>query len=138
MGTRSMIRTWSTRAAATIAATALLAACTSGNGDLDPPAGVDEPGGDVVDEEPETDPFEDFDHAEARKAAEALLGIAEGDFEESPERRVVRRGDEEFAVTMDLRPGRQNVELDDDGSGTYVITRVTVETPDGKDPIVVE
>jgi hypothetical protein len=32
-----------------------------------------------------------------------------------------------------------NLELDDDGSGTYVVTRIMVETPEGGDDnIVVE
>lgn len=134
-------RPWSDRgrrSVALIAATVVLAACGSGDLSEDPPPDVDEPRSEAPDETPVTDPFEDFDREEARQDAEALLGLAEGDFDESPERRVVRRGDEEFAVTMDLRPGRQNVELDDDGTGTYVVTRVTVETPDGEDPIVVE
>jgi hypothetical protein len=57
----------------------------------------------------------------------------EDDIEETPDRRIVRRGDEEFIVTMDLRPGRQNLELDDDGTGTHVVTRIVGETPEGGD-----
>jgi len=79
----------------------------------------------------------DFDQDAARDNARALLGLPEHSFEEAPMRRIVRRGDEHFVVTMDLRPGRQNVELDDDGSGTYVVTKVVIETMDG-DNIVVE
>jgi hypothetical protein len=81
----------------------------------------------------EQDGAEDFDRETARAEAEALLGTPEDDIEETPDRRIVRRGDEEFIVTMDLRPGRQNLELDDDGTGTHVVTRIVVETPEGGD-----
>lgn len=66
------------------------------------------------------------------------MGLPEEAIEEDAETRVVRRGDETLPGTMDLRPGRRNVELDDDGTGTFVVTRVTVEVPDGEDPLVVE
>lgn len=85
-----------------------------------------------------TDGLEDFDRDRARERAEALLGLPEDEVEESRDTRIVRRGDEEFAVTMDLQPGRRNVELDEDDEGTYVVTRVEVEVPDGEDPLVVE
>jgi hypothetical protein len=81
--------------------------------------------------------FEDFDRDTARAEAEALLGTPEHDVAEGPLVRIVRRGDEEYIVTMDLRPGRMNLELDDDGTGTYVVTRIVVEDPDD-DPLVVE
>jgi hypothetical protein len=81
----------------------------------------------------ERDGADDFDRDAASAEAEALLGTPEDELEESPDRRIVRRGDEEFIVTMDLRPGRQNLELDDDGAGTYVVTRIVVETPEGGD-----
>jgi hypothetical protein len=74
-----------------------------------------------------------FDRDAARAEAEALLGTRESEVEETADRRIVRRGDEQFIVTMDLRPGRQNLELDEDDSGTYVVTRVVVETPEGGD-----
>jgi hypothetical protein len=83
-------------------------------------------------------PFVDFDREASRAEAEAYLGLAEDEFEQSSKVRVVRRGDESYAVTMDLRPGRLNLELDDDGSGTKVVTRVFVEVPDGDDDLVVE
>lgn len=82
------------------------------------------------------DPFADFDRDEARERAEGYLGVAEDDIEEGEMVRIIRRGDEDYMVTMDLRPGRMNLELDDDGSGTYVVTRITVETPDGDDLVV--
>ena len=82
------------------------------------------------------DPFGDFDREEARERAESYLGVAEDDIEEDQMVRVVRRGDEDFMVTMDLRPGRMNLELDDDG-GAYVVTRIVVETPEGGDDNIV-
>ena len=84
------------------------------------------------------DPFADFDRDGSRELAESYLDVPEDEIAESGMVRVVRRGDEDFMVTMDLRPGRLNLELDDDGSGTYVVTRVKVETPDGQDPLIVE
>lgn len=93
-------------------------------GDAEPP----------VDEEIEVE----FDEAAATARAEELLGTAEEDLPtDDPDVRVMRRGDEDMMGTMDLRPGRANLTLDDDGSGTFVVTRIEVETPDGE-PIVVE
>ena len=83
------------------------------------------------------DPFGDFDREEARERAESYLGVSEENIEEEPMVRVVRRGDEDYMVTMDLRPGRMNLELDDDGSGTYVVTRIMVETPEGGDDNII-
>jgi hypothetical protein len=83
-----------------------------------------------------SDAYPDFDRERARAEAKALLGRAESELQPGPNLRIVRRGDELFPVTMDLRPGRLNVELDDDGSGQYVVTRVVVEVPEGS--IVVE
>lgn len=80
------------------------------------------------------DPGEDPDGAEA--SARELLGLSEDELEEDADTRVVRRGDEDLPGTMDLRPGRRNVELDDDGSGTYVVTRVVIES--SEDELVVE
>jgi hypothetical protein len=85
------------------------------------------------DDAAEQDGADSFDRDAASAEAEALLGTPEDELEETPDRRIVRRGDEEFIVTMDLRPGRQNLELDDDGAGTYVVTRIVVETPEGGD-----
>ncbi len=82
------------------------------------------------------DPFEDFDRDEAESQAQSHLGLAEDEIEESSMVRIVRRGDEDYPVTMDLRPGRLNLELDDEGDG-YVVTRVVVETPDD-DELVIE
>jgi hypothetical protein len=134
-----------------LTAASLTALLLLGCGGLDQPGGSPEPteeGTSQEDadeaqapeapEEPEAgdDPFADFDRDEARQQAESHLGLAEDDIEESSMVRVVRRGDEDYMVTMDLRPGRLNLELDDDGSGTYVVTRVVVETPDGEDLVI--
>lgn len=81
---------------------------------------------------PPDDLEEDFDRQAARANAQALIGLPEDAIEESTMRRIVRRGDEHFAVTMDLRPGRQNLELDNDSSGTYIVTKVIIETMDGE------
>jgi hypothetical protein len=104
----------------------LLTACGTTEGPDPDPAGQ-------PDDAAEQDGTEDFDRDAAKAEAEALLGTPEDELEEAPDRRIVRRGDEEFIVTMDLRPGRQNLELDDDSTGTYVVTRIVVETPEGGD-----
>lgn len=87
---------------------------------------------------PPTEPDDAFDREAAEARAREFLGLPESEVEEGPMQRIVRRGEEEFRVTMDLQPGRMNLELDDDGTGTYVVTRVTVETPEDEDPLVVE
>lgn len=119
-----------------LAAAVLVAACDGGDSGSEPappdspttssPAAPGEPGSTA------------FDAEAARAEAEALLGTPEGEIEESPDLRIARRGEENFALTQDLVPGRMNVELDDDGTGTYVVTRVVVETPADQEPIVVE
>jgi hypothetical protein len=60
-----------------------------------------------------------------REEAQALLGVAEADLGDRA--RVGRRGDEQMMLTEDYRVGRFTVELDDDGTGTFVVTTVTVE-----------
>ena len=69
--------------------------------------------------------------------AESLLGRSEDAVEESATVRIMRRGDEQLLGTMDLRPGRLNLELDE-VDGEYRVTRVVVEVPDGEDELVVE
>lgn len=107
-------------------------ACTDGS-DTDQPASpsVEEPvSDDVLDD--------NYEREEAEARARAVLGRSEEEVETSTAARLVRRGEEHFVVTMDLRPGRLNIELDEDADGTYVVTRVVVETPDGEDPLVIE
>lgn len=106
-----------------------------GGGEMDP---GDTPGnGDDADNGDDAGFGDDFDRDDALEQAETLLGTPEQDVEEDAETRIVRRGDEDFPGTMDLRPGRQNVELDE-VDGSVVVTRVSVEVPDGEDPIDVQ
>lgn len=115
---------------APLAACLLLTACGA-----DDSAGAGEPEPAPTDEVNED---ADFDRDQQEADARALLGLPEDEVEEDTDTRIVRRGDEQFPVTMDLRPGRQNVELEDDGSGTFVVTRVIVEAPGDQESIVVE
>lgn len=122
-------------AIAGVALALLLAGC-----DAAPEAEAPPPEPPAEDPEPPADgtPVDaEFDREAARADAEALLGLSEDEVEETPMRRIVRRGEEDYPVTMDLRPGRQNLELDDEGNGVYVVTRVLVEAPAG-DHVVVE
>jgi hypothetical protein len=111
----------------------IVAACTRTDtpDGIDPADGsVESPDGDPRPDEPASDPFASFDADRARAAASDLLGVSEAELEPSRDLRIARRGDERFPMTMDLRPGRMNVELDE-REGTFVVTRVSVETPDG-------
>ncbi len=83
-------------------------------------------------------PSEPFDRDEARERARALLGLPESQVPESGTVRIARRGDERRALTMELRPGRCNVELDDDGANRFRVTRVSVEVPPGEEALVVD
>lgn len=76
------------------------------------------------------------DIAAAIRRAASLLGSYETDLADDV--RIARRGDEEFALTMDLVPGRLNVELDEDGGGQYVVTAVSVETEEGSEIVTAE
>lgn len=76
------------------------------------------------------------DIAAAIRRAASLLGAYETDVPDDA--RIARRGDEELALTMDLVPGRLNVELDEDVGGDYVVTGVAVETADGSQVVTVE
>jgi hypothetical protein len=70
------------------------------------------------------------------EGAAGILGTPEAGLD--PAWRVGRRGDETFALTEDFVVGRFTVELDDDGSGAYVITAVTVEVPGGAETVTEE
>lgn len=106
----------------TIAAAFALATLATGCGlgvPADGAAGPDEPvAGD-------TRPSDE----QLRADAQALLGTAEGELGDRA--RVGRRGDEQMVLTEDYVVGRFTVELDDDGSGTYRVTVVTVEMEAG-------
>jgi hypothetical protein len=127
------------RPLALLAAAALalggLAAC--GDDDVETSTGAD----DAVTEpdQPTSDPddpgsdfgedFSDEDAEAARERARELLGTPEADLPDDV--RIRRRGEEQFMLTEDYVLGRITVELDDDGSGTFVVTSVVVELPDG-------
>lgn len=125
-------------AAVTTAAALLLAGCAD---DAAAPAQDDpdeqpEPPDEPDDDPPTDDPgLGEVDEEQAVEEAEQLLGTPEDQIEQDERTRIMRRGDEQLAGTMDLRPGRRNLELDDDGTGTYVVTRVVIEM-DGDDLVV--
>lgn len=121
-----MRRTMLLLTAATAALTLALAACGDGNADR-----ADEPTAPSPPEE-----AGGFDEEASLERARSYLGVAEADVEESVMVRVLRRGDASFPGTLDLRPGRFNLELDEDDDGVYRVTRVLVETEDGE--VVVE
>jgi hypothetical protein len=77
-----------------------------------------------------------FDTAAAARRAASLLGTAEADL--PADVRIARRGDDEYALTADLVPGRLTVELDDDGSGTFIVVEVLVELEDGSQAVSVD
>ncbi len=61
------------------------------------------------------------------ESAASILGTPETGVD--PSWRVGRRGEESFALTEDFVVGRFTVELDDDGTGVFLISSVTVELP---------
>jgi hypothetical protein len=61
--------------------------------------------------------------------AASYLGTPEAGVD--PAWRIGRRGDETYALTEDFVVGRFTVELDDDGTGAFEVTAVTVELPGG-------
>ena len=64
-----------------------------------------------------------------RKTARDLLGLPENEVPDDV--RIGRRGDEQFALTEDYRPGRMTVELDENDKGVLRVTVVTVELVEG-------
>lgn len=85
---------------------------------------------------PPGDPGDGVDVEAEREEARGLLGVAEPDLAETV--RVARRGADTFPLTEDYVIGRDTVELDDDGSGVFVVTSVTVELPEGPETFVAE
>lgn len=111
--------------AAVLAVAALATGCGSGvsaggaaGGTVDVGVPV---GGDAVGTRPSDDTL--------REEAQRLLGTREHELADDV--RIGRRGDEQMMLTEDHVVGRFTVELDDDGSGTYTVTSVTVELADG-------
>lgn len=75
----------------------------------------------------------------ARRDAESLLGEPEEDVLELwGDVRVGRRGAEEMALTFDLQPGRKTIATEDDGTGTYRVVEVVLETEDGSETFTAE
>lgn len=110
----------------------VLTAC--GNADSAPAPPPEPADPQVPDEAQGFDP--DLSPAQAR----SFLGVSEAEVEaaiaDTVMVRIMRRGDEQFAGTMDLRPGRLNLELDPDEDGTYRVSRVVIETEDGSDLVI--
>ena len=114
----------------------VLAVLLVGCGEIDDGEPGAEPAPDAPEAPEEPEEADGFDRERSRELAEGYLGVAEEDVEETVMVRILRRGDEQFAGTMDLRPGRFNLELDPDDEGVYRVTRVVVETEDGEDLVV--
>jgi hypothetical protein len=72
----------------------------------------------------------------ARQRAQEQLGRPEGELE--ADIRIGRRGEEQMMLTEDYQLGRITVELDDDGSGAFVVTQATVELPDGPETFTLD
>jgi hypothetical protein len=72
-----------------------------------------------------------IDEAAVLAEAETLLGETEDDALAQEDVRLGRRGEEEFALTFDLQPGRRTIATEDDGTGTFRVVEVTVELTDG-------
>ncbi|MBW3659028.1 MAG: hypothetical protein KY457_10355 [Actinobacteria bacterium] len=82
---------------------------------------VDDQGGDGAGTRPSDDTL--------RETAQSLLGTAEAELPEDV--RIGRRGGEQMMLTEDYVVGRFTAELDDDGTGTFRVTSVTVELERG-------
>lgn len=132
---------------AAIAAAAMMFGCAAEDGDgNDDNGAVDdgqsENGESDGDGASASDPGEDvlgdgFDRDEAEQRAEELIGTPEDDVAENDATRIVARGDESFASTDDLVPGRANVTLDE-VDGEWIVTHVMIETDGDAPPIEVD
>jgi len=102
---------------------------------VDPDGAVSSPadGGSV---DAPDDGGDEYPSEAARERARQQLGKAEGELE--PDIRIGRRGDEQMMLTEDYVLGRITVELDDDGTGTFVVTQATVELPDGPETFTLD
>ncbi len=67
--------------------------------------------------------------------ARDLLGLSHEAVESRPGVRIGRLGDEHLALTEDYVIGRMTVGLDDDGTGSLIVTDVTIELPAGPQTI---
>lgn len=141
-----------TRIALLVAACALaLTACgtpdeavSSPDAGADPAAGacaMDDP--DCVDTPQDTDgePVEIGEEGteQLREDAQFYMGVQEEELPDIDTVRIGRRGDEHMMLTEDYRVGRMTVDLDDvQGDGTFVVTEVTVELPEGPETFALE
>lgn len=82
---------------------------------------VDDQGGDAAGTRPSDDTM--------REVGQSMLGLAEDELADDV--RIGRRGGEQMMLTEDYVVGRYTVELDDDGTGTFRVTTVTVEMEEG-------
>lgn len=74
----------------------------------------------------------DVDLDAARTEAQELLGMTEEEaLARGDDVRLGRRGDEQFALTEDFRPGRKTIATEDDGTGTYRVVEVELELEQG-------
>lgn len=71
------------------------------------------------------------DDAALRDARELLGEPEEQALDRFDDVRLGRHGDETFALTEDYVLGRKTISTEDDGSGTYRVVEVVVETSDG-------
>lgn len=70
--------------------------------------------------------------------AKGMLGLSLEEYEATSwdvPTRVGRVGDEQYALTEDYVIGRMTAEFDDDGTGTMVVTSVTVELDGGPEVV---
>ncbi len=89
--------------------------------------------------DPDTTVDETFDLEAARRDARSLLGQSEEEVLELwGDVRVGRHGDEEFALTFDLQPGRKTIATEDDGTGTYRVVEVVLESEEGQETFTAE
>lgn len=95
----------------------------------DMPDCVDVVTDDGMDDGSDTRPSDDT----MREQAQSLLGTPEGEL--PADVRIGRRGDEHMMLTEDYVIGRMTVALEDDGTGTFVVTEITLELEDGPEVI---
>lgn len=103
---------------------------------MDPDESVSSPadGGGSIDSPGAAD--DEYPSEAARQRAREQLGRPEGELD--PDIRIGRRGEEQMMLTEDYALGRITVELDDDGTGTFVVTQATVELPDGPETFTLD
>lgn len=121
---------------AALLAALLLSGCGAADGgagagggpEADPP--IDQPDGGADGPVEETT----VDLEAARSDARSLLGQPEDEaLEQGDDVRLGRHGDQERPLTFDLQPGRKTIATEDDGTGTYRVVEVVLETPDGQE-----